>query len=199
MENHYLESKIEKGIEAFIKKSEDSYKKTQAEASKPTTVTGDYSDDDAVLGDKNAKVTLIEWSDYECPFCKRHFTNTYPEIKKKYIDTGKVKMIFRDFPLGFHNPLATQQAIAAECARELGGDKVYFQYHDLIFQTTSSNGRGMEKSKLYELAEKVSVDKAKFKKCLDDEKYKDEVKDDISDGSSAGVRGTPAFLINNQF
>lgn len=193
-----LQDEIEKGIEAYIKKQEDSYKKSQAEANKPKTVTGDYSDDDAVLGDKNAKVTLIEWSDYECPFCKRHFTNTYSEIKKKYIDTGKVKLIFRDFPLSFHDPLATQEAIAAECVREQKGDKAYFQYHDLIFQTTSSNGSGLEKSKLYELATQVGADKTKFTKCLDDEKYKDEVKDDIKDGASAGVNGTPAFLINNR-
>ena len=59
-------------------------------------------DDDPILGDKKARVTLIEFSDYECPFCKKYFTDTYPQIKKDYIDSGKVKLVFRDLPLGFH-------------------------------------------------------------------------------------------------
>src|SRR3989344_8419228 len=76
-------------------------------------------DDDAVLGDKNAPVTLIEFSDYECPFCKRHFTDVYPQIKKDYIDTGKVKLVYRDFiAVPSHNPLATSEAMAAQCAKE---------------------------------------------------------------------------------
>lgn len=87
--------------------------------------------------------------------------------------------------------------MAAECVKELGGDDTYFAYHDLIFENTTSNGRGMEKSKLYELAEEVGVNKAKFTECLDSEKYKDEVKKDIADGKKAGVTGTPAFLVNN--
>src|SRR3989344_9374562 len=70
-------------------------------------------DDDAVLGDKNAPVTLIEFSDYECPFCKRHFTDVYPEIKKNYIVAGKVKLVYRDFiAVPSHNPLATSEAEA---------------------------------------------------------------------------------------
>jgi len=156
------------------------------------------ADDDASLGSEDVPVTIIEFSDYECPFCKRHFTQVYPEIKSKYIDTGKARLVFRDFPLSFHDPLATEEAMAAECAREQGGDKVYFEYHDLIFETTSSNGRGMQKSQLYDLAEQVGVDKDKFTECLDSEKYKEEVQKDIADGQAAGVSGTPAFLINGK-
>lgn len=197
--NTNLQEEIEAGIEAYVQKQQEDAQAAQAEANKPKTVTGDFTDDDAVLGDKNAPVTLVEFSDYECPFCKRHFTQTFPLIKKKYIDTGKVKMVFRDFPLGFHDPLATQEAIAAECAREQGGDDTYFAYHDLIFEGTSSNGRGLQKDQLYEFAEQVGINKAKFTECLDSEKYKDEVKKDITDGSRAGVSGTPAFLVNDQF
>ncbi len=194
-----LGAAIEEGIEEYIQKQQVEANKAQAEANKPQVVTGDFTDDDAVLGDKDAPVTLVEWSDYECPFCKRYFTQTYPLIKEKYVDTGKVKIVFRDFPLGFHDPLATQQAIAAECAREQGGDDTYFAYHDLIFENTTSNGRGMQKEKLYDLAEEVGVNRTKFTECLDSEKYKDEVQKDIADGGKAGVRGTPAFLINDQF
>jgi len=74
-------------------------------------------DDDPVMGDPNAKITLIEFSDYECPFCKRHFDQTLADLKKEYVDTGKVKIIYRDLPLPFHDPMATIEAVAANCAR----------------------------------------------------------------------------------
>lgn len=193
-----LSQQIEEGIQAYIQKQEEEARQAQIEANKPKFVEGDFTDDDAVLGDKDAPVTMIEFSDYECPFCKRHFTQTLPLLQKKYIDTGKVKLVFRDFPLGFHDPLATEQAMAAECVREQTDDETYFAYHDLIFETTNSNGKGMQKDQLYDLAEQVGVDKAEFTECLDSEKYKDEVAKDMVDGQSAGVSGTPGFLINGQ-
>lgn len=189
---------IEAGIEAYIAKQEAEAAKVRAEASKPKFVEGDFADDDPVLGDKNAPVTMIEFSDYECPFCKRHFTQTLPLLKEKYIDTGKLKLVFRDFPLGFHNPLATEQAMAAECVREQKGDETYFAYHDLLFETTNSNGRGMTKEQLYDLAEQVGANRASFTECLDNERYKDEIAKDLADGQSAGITGTPGFLINGQ-
>lgn len=101
-------------------------------------------DDDAVLGDPNAPVTLIEFSDFECPYCKRNFTNTMPSIIKDYIDTGKVKYVFRDMiAVTAHNPVATTEAIAANCAKKLGGDKEYYQMHDYIYQNTKTNGDGL--------------------------------------------------------
>ncbi|MBI2011930.1 thioredoxin domain-containing protein [Candidatus Daviesbacteria bacterium] len=106
-------------------------------------------DDDPVLGSKDAPITMIEFSDYECPFCKRHFIQTLPNLIKNYIDTGKVKLVYRDFiavdgvyPQG-HNPAATNNAVAANCAMEQGGDSAYFKVHDLIFNKTQSNGVGI--------------------------------------------------------
>lgn len=193
-----LTEQIEEGIEAYIAKQEEEARQAQIEANKPKFVEGDFTDDDAVLGDEDAPVTIIEFSDYECPFCKRHFTQTLPLIKEEYIDTGKVKLVFRDFPLGFHDPLATQQAMAAECVREQTDDETYFAYHDLIFENTTSNGRGMVVEKLYELADEVGVNRAEFTECLESEKYKDEVIQDIADGQEAGISGTPGFIINGQ-
>ena len=97
------------------------------EAAQPPAITKGVAlvDDDPVLGDKNAPVTMIEFSDYECPFCKRHFDQTLPQLVEKYVDTGKVKIVFRDFPLSFHDPMATKEAVAANCAREQGGDKKF--------------------------------------------------------------------------
>lgn len=100
-------------------------------------------DDDSVLGDSNAPVTIVEFSDYECPFCKRAFEQTYPILKSDYINTGKAKFVFRDLPLPFHDPVATEEAVAANCAKEQGGDKAYFEYHDKIFENTKSNGEGL--------------------------------------------------------
>lgn len=163
-----------------------------AEDTSPKQVT---VDDDPVMGDKNAPVTLIEFSDYECPFCKRHFDQTLPQLKKDYIDTGKVKMVFRDFPLSFHDPMATTEAIAANCAREQGGDTAYFKFHDEMFKRTTSNGNGLSKDQLYTISTDLGLNTDNLKSCVEAEKYKDEVTKDIADGSAGGVSGTPGFFI----
>lgn len=101
-------------------------------------------DDDPVVGDSNAPITIIEFSDYECPFCKRAFVQTYPTLKSNYIDSGKAKFVFRDYPLPFHDPVATELAVAANCVRQISGDdSKYFEYHDMIFNTTKGNGDGI--------------------------------------------------------
>ena len=152
-------------------------------------------DDDPVLGDKNAPVTVIEFSDYECPFCKRHFDQTHQELVKKYIETGKVKLVFKDFPLSFHDPMATKEAVAANCAREQGGDKKYFEFHDEIFKRTISNGNGLNDEKIQTIAKDLGLNTGKFTTCLSNQAQTDEVKKDIADGTAAGASGTPTFLI----
>jgi protein-disulfide isomerase len=151
-------------------------------------------DDDPVLGDKNAKVTLIDFSDYECPFCKRYFDDTYPQIKKDYVDTGKVKIVFRDLPLSFHQN-AHKEAQAAECAREQGGDAVYYKYHDEIFKRTTSNGTGLALTELSVIANDLGLNGATLQSCLDSDKYKAEVDKDLADASAVGASGTPTFFI----
>lgn len=172
---------------------------TQTTTANPTpaeTVTASVSiDDDAILGDPNAPITFIEFSDYECPFCKRHFTNSFPQIKKDYIDTGKVKFIFRDLPLSFHDPLATQQALAANCAREQGGDSAYYAFHDEIFTLTSSNGNGMTETQLFEIASQLGLDKSALESCVNNETYIDEINQDMADAANAGATATPTFFV----
>ncbi len=160
----------------------------------PTTGTASV-DDDAVLGDKNAPVTLIEFSDYECPFCKKYFTDTFPQIKAKYIDTGKVKLVFRDLPLPFHEPMATKEAIAANCARKQKNDDMYFKYHDEMFKQTTSNGTGLNDEKLKTIATGLSLNLNSFESCLKDKAMEDEVKKDLADASAAGANGTPSFIV----
>jgi len=152
-------------------------------------------DNDAYLGDKDkAKVAIVEFSDYECPFCKRHFEQTQRQIEENFVDTGEAIYVFRDFPLYFHEPNATEQAMAAECIKDQAGNKAYFEFHDLILKTTTSN-KGLAKDKLYELAKEIGVDSGKFADCLDNEKFKDEVAKDTEAGQAAGVSGTPGFVI----
>jgi len=147
-------------------------------------------DDDAVLGNKDAPVTMVEFSDYECPFCGRHFTETYPQIKKDYIDTGKAKLVFRDFPLSFHQN-AQKAAEAAECAGEQGK---YYEMHDKLY----SNQQALDIASLKIYAQQIGLNTAKFNDCLDSGKMAAEIKKDQTDGQSYGVQGTPAFFINGK-
>ncbi len=165
-----------------------------AQPQQPTTGKASI-DDDPVLGDNNAPVTLIEFSDYECPFCKRHFDQTYAQLKTKYIDTGKVKLVYRDFPLSFHDPMATKEAVAANCAKKQGGDSSYFKFHDEMFKRTTSNGNGLNDEKIKAIASDLGLNIGQFDSCLQDKSMEDEVKKDIADGSKAGASGTPSFLI----
>lgn len=152
------------------------------------------TDDDAVLGNKNAPLTIIEFSDYECPFCKRSFDQLLPELKKNYIDTGKLKLVYRDFPLSFHAN-AHKEAEAAECARSQGDDATYFKFHDQIFNKTTSNGTGLALTQLPVIAKNLGLNVSQFQQCLDSGKFKDEVDKDIADGTAAGVNGTPSWFV----
>lgn len=151
-------------------------------------------DNDPVLGNKNAPVTLIEFSDYECPFCKKSFTDLLPELKKNYIDTGKVKLVYRDFPLSFHAN-AQKEAEAAECARSQSNDATYFKFHDQIFTQTTAGGTGLALTQLPVIAKNLGLNVDQFQQCLDSGKFKDEVTKDIADGSAVGVSGTPSWVV----
>lgn len=152
-------------------------------------------DDDPFIGSEDAEVVMIEFSDYECPFCQRYHLNTYPEIKSSYIDTDRIGYIWKDFPLSFHNPLATDQAVAAQCVMRLEGSEKYFEYADKIFETTDGGGNGMEESQLNDLAEEIGVDKADFDACADNDETLAKVEANIEAGAAAGISGTPGFVI----
>ena len=149
------------------------------------------ADDDEVMGDESATVTLIEFTDYQCPFCSRHFEQTMPEIVKNYVDTGKVKYVVRDFPLSFHAN-AHKASQATECAAE-GGK--FWEMHDKIFQAQGEWGNlGDPSPKLKEYAKAMGLGAA-FDTCLDTDAMKAEVDKDLADGSAAGINGTPGFWI----
>ncbi len=150
------------------------------------------ADDDPFLGKEGAPITIVEFSDYECPFCERFYTQTLPSIKSTYIETGKVKFVYRDFPLGFH-PQAEPAAIAANCAGEQGK---YFQFHDKIFSNGGASGKSNSNYKQW--AQELGLDVPKWEKCTNNPAQKQEIQKDISDGSAAGITGTPGFIINGK-
>jgi len=148
--------------------------------------------DSPVKGDANAPVTIIEFSDYECPFCGKAFDETLPLIEKNYIDTGKVKYVFKDFPLDFH-PSAQPAAEAARCFGEQKGDEGYYKYHDKLFE----NQELLSEENYKKWARELGADGAKFDTCLSSGKYADAISEDMAYGQTLGVSGTPAFFIGN--
>ena len=154
----------------------------------PRAATGKTSiEGDPFMGRKDASIVLVEFSDFQCPFCGRFFRNTLPQIKKNYVETEKIKYVFKDFPLAFHKE-AQKAAEASHCAGEEGK---YWEMHDLIFQ----NQQKMKVPNLVEHAEKLGLDKKSFMECLDDSRYAEGIKKDIRSGKTSGVTGTPSFLL----
>lgn len=149
---------------------------------------------DPILGDKNAELTLVEFSDYECPFCKKAFTDLLPDLKKDYINTGKLRLVYKDLPLPFHQN-AVKEAEAAQCAKDQGGDVAYFKYHDQIFTKTSGGGTGISLDQLPALAKEINLNVAQFQKCLDDGKFKAEVDKDLAEAQKVGASGTPTWFL----
>ncbi len=143
-----------------------------------------------IIGDADAKVTLTEYSDLECPFCKRFYNDAYKQIKTEYIDTGKVKIVFKHFPLTNIHPNAMPAAIAVECAQEQGKG---VEMHDKIFESSS-----LSTTALKAMAVELKLDSAKFDACLDTQKYKDKVLADQAEGVSKGVSGTPTVFVEGQ-
>jgi len=152
-------------------------------------------DDDPVKGASTAPVTIVEFSDFECPYCKLFFKDTLPQLESQYIDMGKVKLVYRDLPLVTHEPAATSEARAANCAREQGGDEVYFRYHNNIFLTTKSGGSGLTLDQIMDIAKKMNLDEAQFNSCYTSAKYADEVKADFEEAVRIGAKSTPTFVI----
>lgn len=139
------------------------------------------------LGKADAKIAIIEFSDYECPFCAKHYKNVLPKLRERYIDKGSVKYVMKDFPLEFHAH-AQKASLAARCAGEQGQ---YFAMHDAIFE-----GRGQASdSVIDQVVKKHKLDAKKLETCLGDPKQLVMVQSDITLGSRLGVNGTPAFLI----
>lgn len=141
-------------------------------------------------GNKEAKVTIVEFSDFECPYCGRYATETFPQIDKGYIQTGKVRYVFHHYPLPFHQS-AQKAAEATECAGEQGK---FWEAHDKLF----GNQQALSVANLKSYASSLGLRTADFNACLDSGKFEAKVKADLALGTEIGVRGTPAFFINGK-
>jgi len=145
-------------------------------------------DDDPLVGDKKARLVIVEFSDFQCPFCKAVIP-TLHQLLKQY--DGKVRLIFRDFPIPSLHPLAAKAHEAARCAAEQGK---FWEYHDVLFERSPR----LEQPELKQYARDLKLDGAAFDRCLDSGKTQAAVSADVVEGQRLGVSGTPAFFINGR-
>jgi protein-disulfide isomerase len=140
-------------------------------------------------GPADARVTIVEYSDFQCPYCKIFNDNTYGRLRQQY--GNQVRFVFRDFPLDSIHPQARPAAEAAQCAHEQGK---FWEYHDIIF----ANQQALQPSDLKRYARQLDLDGAQFDDCVDTRKYQASVEADLQDGFRRSVTGTPTFFINGQ-
>ncbi len=146
-------------------------------------------------GPANAKVTIVEYSDYQCPFCARGYQTIETQVLKEYGD--KVRFVYKHFPLGFH-PWAEPAAIATECALDQKDNDAYWKLYAYYFENQKDITPQNLKDKTLEVAKGTKLDIAKFTDCFDNKKTQAAVKADMAEGQSVGVNGTPAFIINGR-
>lgn len=139
------------------------------------------------LGNPDAKVALIEFADYQCPYCERFYRQSFGNLKSRFIDSGKVMYVYRDLPAP-NRPQALPAAIAARCAGEQGK---FYEMQSLLF----SNGSSLQQSSYARFAKKLGLDSSKFQACLIDNNQVEKVRQDINEAQSLGIRGTPTFYI----
>ena len=155
----------------------------------PAAQAFEIAEDNHIRGDFNAPITLVEFSDFECPFCARH----YPTLTKILDDyKGKVRLVYKHFPLVFH-PNGQKAAEASECADEQGK---FWEYHDKLFENLAVSGYSLENFKQW--AKDLGLNSENFNDCLDSGKFAQKVKDDSQEGLQKGVNGTPATFVNGQ-
>jgi len=147
-----------------------------------------------IKGKENAKVTIVEFADFQCPFCERFFKDTESQLIKDYVDSGKAKFAFRHY--AFLGQESTWAAQASECANEQGK---FWEMHDYLYSHQGQENSGaFTKDKLAGFAQALGLKTDQFKTCLESDKYADKVKADFTEGQKAGVNGTPATFVNGQ-
>ena len=140
------------------------------------------------LGQATAPITIIEFSDYQCPYCGQFFRNTLPLLVAEYVKTGRVRLVYHDFPLSSLHPNALKAAEAARCA---GDQRRYWEYHDALFQNQTS----LEETDLVRRALTLKLDTTAFNRCLNSGQYSNAIKQSLAEGERFGIDGTPLFFI----
>lgn len=182
-------ARVEQAIIAFIEK------RRRAEAERPNQLARNVpppGEDDHVYGDPQAPVALIEYSDFECPFCKRFHATARQLVDRS---GGEIQWVYRHFPLQSHNPGAQKQAEAAECVAALGGNEAFWKYTDAIYERTTSGGRGFPIRGLAPLAQEIGLETGAFEECLESGRMTARVENDFESGVRAGINGTPGNIL----
>ncbi|MCL4398008.1 DsbA family protein [Patescibacteria group bacterium] len=162
-----------------------------SQPSGPTKVNVNVTGNDPVKGNPNAKLTIVEFADYQCPYCARFQTDTLPQIIKDYVDTGKVKFVFKN--LAFLGKESTDAANAALCAKE---QNKFWEYHDKLFSSQSGeNQGGFAIDKLKGFAASLGLNTSQFNDCLDKQKYNAQVTADQAEASKNGFQSTPSLAV----
>lgn len=160
----------------------------------------EIDENDPYEGSLDAPVTIVEFSDYECPFCARHYSQSYENIKNEYVDKGLVRTVFKDLPLESIHPNATGAAVIAECAYDQGGNEAYFKVHNRIFDNALAKTGTLTKENIYEWVSDIDgLNMDELKACGDSNATIDRVTKDLIQSSELGINGTPAIFINGQF
>lgn len=154
-------------------------------------------DDDPMKGNPDAEITIVEFSDFQCPFCAKFHESTLPMLEKEYISTGKVNFVYRDFPIQSIHPNAIPAALASECADDQGK---FWEMHDLIFlnQNVWKNLSIAQAVSLFkQYSAELEIESNEFSECMDSGKHIEEIGLDLNDGRNYGVSGTPGFFVGN--
>jgi protein-disulfide isomerase len=186
--------KLQDQVEAMQKDIEEIKKLLQSGARAAPPPPPRFEPQDATIGESpflgaaDAPVTLIEYSDYQCPFCARHYRQVMPALVSEYVETGKLRYVMRENPIPSLHREAFNASMAALCAGDQGK---YWEMHNLLFD----NQRTLNVDGMKGFAESLGLDTAAFNECLDSNKYRQRVTDDIAGGAKLGVSGTPGFFI----
>jgi len=198
-----LDRAIARGIERYRQKQIDAAqaKQQKEEAQRAAMAKNARAVDpknDFIYGKPDAIISIIEYSDFECPYCKQ-FSPVPIEVANQM--PGKVNVVWRDFPLPFHEPMASKEAAAAICVGQQKGNDAFWKFNEGIFKNTLTNGQGLPKSNnvdpLQALAKEQGVDIEQFKSCINSEVVQKRIHADIEDGRNAGISGTPGVILVN--
>ncbi len=197
LNTNVLDSQIDDAIERYVEKKQQEAEDQQAQAAadeaaktaEMAKAVNPVTDDDHIYGNTDAKISLVEYSDFQCPYCKA-FHKTAKSVADSYGDD--VNWVYRNYPLSFNEPVASLQAMAGECTAELGGNDNFWVFVDRLYADNPKDVEG-----LTALAVDLGINESEFKTCLESEKYADEIKKDMANGMEAGVQGTPGTIVLN--
>ena len=160
-----------------------------------TDAINPITSEDHIRGNPDAPVKIVEYSDFECPFCKR-FHDTMNQVMDEYGQDGQVAWVYRQFPLEQLHPVKAQrEAVASECAAELGGNDAFWQFADRFFELTPSNNQTDIDTVIPQIVEEIGLDESAFNECLDSSRYDSHIEEDIQNAVATGGRGTPWSVV----